>query len=291
MQLGRNGDPKKEHLDKFYQKFDKAKEKWFDGLIITWANVETKPFEEVSYRPELQKILDYARDNITSTIWICRWAQAWLYHYYWIPKILLNEKAFGVKKYNVLQNSSLLHGLDDNINAPVSRRTTNSIPEVNKYMDIVLWDKNGLSRAIASDTNNKFVAISPHFEYNRWMLAKERLRDVIMWKKINLPSNYFPDEKYLEKNFMTLSTQEKLQLILALPKDLREKIFSINYIKDNNIKKQFEELTQKNIINSIDVQMINALTPEMTRSASAHMIYTNRLYFVYQNTPFDLMKK
>ena len=38
-----------EHLEAFYKNFDDVKHEKFDGLIITGAPIEDKPYEEVAY--------------------------------------------------------------------------------------------------------------------------------------------------------------------------------------------------------------------------------------------------
>mgnify|MGYP003302241616 CR=1 FL=1 len=70
------------HLEKFYKTFDEIKDRRFDGMIITGAPVETIPFEEVKYWEELTRIMDYARTNVQSTVFICWGAQAGLYYHY-----------------------------------------------------------------------------------------------------------------------------------------------------------------------------------------------------------------
>ena len=54
-----------EHLLEHYVSFAEVRHQCFDGLIITGAPVETLPFEEVDYWPELTQILDWARTNVT----------------------------------------------------------------------------------------------------------------------------------------------------------------------------------------------------------------------------------
>src|SRR3989344_4476310 len=64
---------KQDHFDAFYKPIKAVKESGLDGLIITGANLEDQPFEEVYYWKELIEFLDWARGHITSTIFSC-WA-------------------------------------------------------------------------------------------------------------------------------------------------------------------------------------------------------------------------
>ena len=85
-----------DHMSRFYCTLDEAKKKKFDGMIVTGAPVENIPFEEVKYWKELTEIIDFAEDNVTSTIYICWGAQAALYYQYGINKKPLPEKLFGI---------------------------------------------------------------------------------------------------------------------------------------------------------------------------------------------------
>ena len=48
-----------EHLMSFYNGFDKIKDAYYDGMIITGAPVEMIPFEKVTYWDELTHIFDW----------------------------------------------------------------------------------------------------------------------------------------------------------------------------------------------------------------------------------------
>ena len=56
-----------EHLDAFYESLDEVLHERFDGLVITGAPVETLPFDQVDYWPELVRLMDWSRTNVWST--------------------------------------------------------------------------------------------------------------------------------------------------------------------------------------------------------------------------------
>ena len=87
-----------EHLAKFYIPSSEIFNHKYDGMIITGAPVEQMPFEDVDYWSELCDIMDYARENVFSTLFICWGAQAGLYHNYGIKKVALEKKKFGIYK-------------------------------------------------------------------------------------------------------------------------------------------------------------------------------------------------
>ena len=57
----------RKHLERFYSTFEEIKSRHFDGLIITGAPVEKLNFEEVEYWDELTKIMDWSKENVTSS--------------------------------------------------------------------------------------------------------------------------------------------------------------------------------------------------------------------------------
>ncbi len=184
-----------EHLQRFYKSFSEIKSKKFDGMIITGAPVEEIEFEEVKYWKELQKIFDYAKTNVTSTLFICWGAQAALYHFYGIQKHKLDKKLFGVYKHKKLVNyERLLKGTDDRFFMPHSRHTTVYEEDIKKCNELVLIASSKEAGAsIIRSKDNKFIFITGHAEYDRDTLEKEYKRDLEKGLKIDPPDNYYVD--------------------------------------------------------------------------------------------------
>ncbi len=181
-----------EHLKRFYKPFSEIRNRKFDGMIVTGAPVETIDFEEVKYWPELENIFEFAKTNVTSTIFICWGAQAALYHYYGIRKRLLDKKLFGVYGHKKLvEYEQLLKGLDDVFFMPHSRRTTIDEDAVKGVVGLELLassDKAGA--AILKSADNRFFFITGHAEYDRETLLYEYERDLAKGMKIEKPENY-----------------------------------------------------------------------------------------------------
>ncbi len=183
----------KEHIDRFYKPFSQIKTKKFDGLIITGAPVENFDFEEVKYWNELVEIMEFAKTNVTSTIFICWGAQAALHYYYGIEKRPLSEKLFGVFKHKKLvEYEKLLKGVDDEFFMPHSRHTTVLAEDIELKKGLTLLAKSEKAGAtIAKSNDNKFVFIFAHPEYDRETLKKEYERDLQKGLDIKEPENYF----------------------------------------------------------------------------------------------------
>ena len=182
-----------EHVKKFYKLFREIKNRKFDGMIITGAPVENYEFEEVKYWAELEEIMEFAKNNVTSTIFICWGAQAALHYYYGIEKHPLNEKLFGVFKHTKTSEfDPLLKGFDDEFYMPHSRHTTIFTEDILKVKQLVLLAKSEEAGAsIVKSKDGKFIFIFGHTEYDRDTLKLEYERDLQKGLTIKEPSNYF----------------------------------------------------------------------------------------------------
>lgn len=184
------------HLDKFYETYEDVKDKKFDGLIITGAPVEHLEFEEVQYWNELEQIMKWTEENVTSTLHICWGAQAGLYYHYGIKKEPLSEKMFGVYEHRVLHRKvPFVRGFDDIFFAPHSRHTTVSKAEIkaNKNLTILAESEEaGVFIVIAKE--GKQVFVMGHPEYDRMTLDTEYKRDKAKGLPIAVPKNYYPQD-------------------------------------------------------------------------------------------------
>lgn len=186
-----------EHLQKFYKSFSEIKSRKFDGLIITGAPVEDIAFTEVKYWNELKEIFEYAKTNVTSTMFICWGAQAALHYFYGIEKYTLPKKLFGIYKHKKLvKYDRLLKGTDDRFYMPHSRHTTVREEDIKNCKDLVLLaSSKEAGPTIMRSKDNKFIFISGHAEYDRDTLEIEYKRDLQKGLKIDPPENYYVNGK------------------------------------------------------------------------------------------------
>ena len=185
-----------EHLDAFYESLDEVLHERFDGLVITGAPVETLPFREVDYWPELVRLMDWSRSNVWSTLHICWGAQAALYHHYGVPKYQLDSKVFGLFPHRVLDaHAPVMRGFDEVFMAPHSRHTEvrqDDIERVKQLKLLAVSEEAGVYMAISEDA--RMVFVTGHPEYDRLTLKAEYDRDVAKGMTIAVPKNYFPDD-------------------------------------------------------------------------------------------------
>jgi homoserine O-succinyltransferase len=183
-----------EHLLSFYQTWDEVKDRKFDGFIITGAPVETLPFEEVTYWPELEEILDWTETNVHSTMNVCWGGMAAIYHFHKVPKHALKEKAFGVYRHRNLAPSSVyLNGFSDDFQVPVSRWTEVRRQDIEKVPELeILLESDEMGVCLVQEKRAKRLYMFNHVEYDSTSLGDEYFRDKNAGIPIKLPHNYFP---------------------------------------------------------------------------------------------------
>jgi homoserine O-succinyltransferase len=185
----------KEHMEAFYKDFDSVIHHKYDGLIITGAPVEQMPFEEVNYWKELTEILEWAKSNVTSSLFICWGAQAALWYYYGIPKYPLEKKMFGVfEHFKANSSNPILRGFDDLFFVPHSRHTEVKREDILKVPELTILsesDEAGVYMVVSN--NGREFFLTGHSEYSPDTLGNEYKRDLAKDLPIEIPRNYYRD--------------------------------------------------------------------------------------------------
>lgn len=184
-----------EHIERFYTSFEELIDRKFDGMIITGAPLEHLDFEDVTYWPWIQRIFDWTRTHVTSTMYICWASQAALYHFYDIPKYKLPQKMFGIfKHHSLVENSPIFRGFDDVFYVPHSRHTEIKSEDIDKVKELTImaesWES-GVYMVMARDGREIFV--TGHSEYAPDTLDTEYKRDLGKGLPIQPPVNYYKD--------------------------------------------------------------------------------------------------
>ena len=184
-----------EHMERYYTAFGQVRDCHFDGLIITGAPIEKIEYEEVTYWPELCTIFDWARENVTSTLFICWAAQAGLYQRFGIQKRLLPAKMFGVFPHSIAKpQEKLFCGIEGTIYVPHSRHTGLDREDIVAEGRIELLSESEQSGVyIMHEHGTRDFFITGHSEYALYTLDGEYKRDVAKGLPIELPLNYYRD--------------------------------------------------------------------------------------------------
>ena len=194
-----------EHMMMFYRDFEKMRDEKFDGMIITGAPVEQLDFEDVNYWDEITGIFDWARNHVTSTIYICWAAQAGLYYHYGIPKYPLSKKMFGVfRQHTLCPHLPIFRGFDDVFYMPHSRHTEVRKEDILANPELTLIaesPENGVSMVMARGGREFFI--TGHMEYAFNTLDIEYKRDKGIRDDVDMPVNYYRDNNPANEPLVT----------------------------------------------------------------------------------------
>ncbi len=185
-----------DHLLNHYDTIEGVRNQKFDGMVITGAPVETLPFDDVDYWPELQTIMNWADTNVYSTFYVCWGAQAGLYHRYGVPKYDLPKKMFGVFEHRTLAPTErLMRGFDDIFLAPHSRHTEIRRSDLERVPELqILSESDDAGIYMVGSRDGRHIFITGHSEYDPLTLKGEYDRDIKKGLPINIPRNYFPND-------------------------------------------------------------------------------------------------
>lgn len=194
-----------EHMMMFYRDFEKMRDEKFDGMIITGAPVEQLDFEDVNYWDEITGIFAWARNHVTSTIYICWAAQAGLYYHYGIPKYQLSKKMFGVfRQHTLCPHLPIFRGFDDVFYMPHSRHTEVRKEDILANPELTLIaesPENGVSMVMARGGREFFI--TGHMEYAFNTLDIEYKRDKGIRDDVDMPVNYYRDNNPANEPLVT----------------------------------------------------------------------------------------
>ncbi|MFI6152648.1 homoserine O-succinyltransferase [Kitasatospora sp. NPDC051170] len=182
------------YLAEHYQTHAEVAGRRFDAMLVTGAPVEHLPFEQVTYWDELRRVMDWARTNVTSTMYICWAAQAALYHRHGIPKRDLGAKLFG----NFPQSTPdplapLLAGFDEGFHVPMSRYTDTERADLAAVAELEILAESPESGVYLSGRRDgtEFYC-SGHPEYDHLTLHAQYERDVAKGLPMHVPPGYYP---------------------------------------------------------------------------------------------------
>ncbi|PWC15439.1 homoserine O-succinyltransferase [Brenneria roseae subsp. roseae] len=184
-----------EHLNTFYCNFDDIQDENFDGLIVTGAPLGLVDFCDVVYWPQIERVIAWAKEHVTSTLFVCWAVQAALNILYDIPKMTRQEKLSGVYSHQTLQPHALLtRGFDETFLAPHSRYADFPTEVIRQYTDLdILVESEQAGAYLFASKDKRLAFVTGHPEYDAHTLADEFFRDYDAGLEPIVPVNYFPD--------------------------------------------------------------------------------------------------
>jgi homoserine O-succinyltransferase/O-acetyltransferase len=218
------------HLSKNYEDVGKLWGSKLDGLIVTGAEPNAHSLRDEPYWRTLVRLVDWAEDHTTSTIWLCLAAHAAVLHLDGLERRPFPEKLFGVFDCMKARDHAILDGLPPSWRVPHSR--CNDLPE----HALVAHGYSILSRSpdVGADifvrqTRSLFVFAQGHPEYDVSVLLREYRRDVARFLSgekddyPGLPRGYFEEqtESELHELRQLALLRRDIDVLLAFPATAR----------------------------------------------------------------------
>ena len=192
----------REHVEHYYEDFRKLRSEGLDALIITGANVTEADITRERFWEPMTEVMDWARDNVTSTLCSCLASHGAFMHYHGIMRTHLAQKQWGVYSHRVVDASHpLISGINTRFDTCHSR--FNDVPreqmEASGLHPLVVGEEPGVLLAVSPD-GLRFVYFQGHPEYDIVSLLKEYKREISRYLRREredyppFPDHYFSDE-------------------------------------------------------------------------------------------------
>ena len=199
------------HVEKYYKTFEQIKEEGLDALIITGANVNGPDLSTQVFWGPLIEVIDWAYENITSTLCSCLATHAVLEFRYGMKRRHFPDKRWGIFSHKVVNKAHpLVTGVNTRFDVPHSR--FNQIDRqqfINAGLKILVESDEAGVHLATSDDGFRLVFSQGHPEYDVISLLKEYKREVgrfIFGDLKEYPS--FPDNYFSSLNKAILDEYE-----------------------------------------------------------------------------------
>lgn len=186
----------KSHMDSFYHDFSEISDKNYDGWIVTGAPLGLLEYEDVKYWNKMTELLDWARDNVQSTMFLCWAAHAAMYHFYGVQRQVRPTKLSGVFEHKVMRaNDELMRGFDPYFWAPHSRVGEIPLEAYEQVAGLSVLAQSDIAGTYLSATDDRrLVFVTGHPEYDPDTLALEYERDLAADLHPSIPNNYYTND-------------------------------------------------------------------------------------------------
>ncbi|HEY8554014.1 MAG TPA: homoserine O-succinyltransferase [Burkholderiales bacterium] len=194
------GPQARAHIERYYETFEDIQRQGLDALIISGANVTGPNLAHEPFWEPLIEVIDWAYENVTSTLCSCLATHAVLQFRYGKRRIPLGFKRWGVYPHRVVdRRHPLVSDVNTRFDVPHSR-----FNEITRQQ----FEEAGLPILVESETAGVHLAVSEdgfrivffqgHPEYDTISLFKEYRREVLRFAEGARPDypplveNYFP---------------------------------------------------------------------------------------------------
>lgn len=188
-----------EHVRRHYRSLGGLKEEGLDALIITGANVTRPDLAAEPFWKPLIAVIDWAFENVTSTLCSCLATHAMLQFRYGQKRRHMGTKRWGVYSHRVIDRSHpLVNDINTRFDVPHSRFNDVGRDQFEAASLHVLAESEvaGVHLAVSED-RFRVVFLQGHPEYDTVSLLKEYKREVFRFARAEIeeyppfPASYF----------------------------------------------------------------------------------------------------
>lgn len=176
------GEKAQAHIAQYYETFESIREAGLDALIITGANVTHPHLEDEPFWTPLIEVIDWAWDNVTSTLCSCLATHAVMQFRHGQTRVKQPNKIWGVFEHRVTDpRHPLVADVNTRFDVPHSRWNAISPAQFASAGVKVLVQsaEAGVHLAVSPD-GLRTVFFQGHPEYDTVSLLKEYKRDLML---------------------------------------------------------------------------------------------------------------
>ena len=205
------------HIERYYETFEQIKREGLDALIITGANVTGPELSTQPFWQPLNDVIDWAYENVTSTLCSCLATHAVLEFRYGQKRRPLGFKRWGVYSHKVVNRQHpLVVGVNTRFDVPHSRfnQVDREQFEAARLHVLAESQEAGVHLAVSED-QFRLVFFQGHPEYDAISLLKEYKREVVLFFN-NALNNYPPiPQHYLSKQSCAILDEYREEVLRA----------------------------------------------------------------------------
>ncbi len=175
------GEAARQHIERYYEPFDRLRSEGLDALIITGANVTGPELSTQPFWQPLIRVIDWAGGHVTSTLCSCLATHAVLEFRYGQKRRPQQEKIWGVFPHRVVDpRHPLVNDINTRFDVPHSRWNAVERDQFEAAGLRVLVESPQVGVHLATSGDGfRFVFFQGHPEYDTISLLKEYKREVM----------------------------------------------------------------------------------------------------------------
>lgn len=196
------GEGARTHIERYYDSFEQIRDQGLDALIISGANPVHPNLADEPFWDPMVKVVEWAYQNVTSTLCSCLASHALLQAIYGIQRRPLGFKRWGVYPHRVVERRHpLVNDVNTRFDVPHSRfnEVYREQLEAAGLHVLVESEESGVHLAVSADGFRQ-VFFQGHPEYETVSLLKEYKREVLRFADGQRPDYPpFPEHYYLAR--------------------------------------------------------------------------------------------